>query len=128
VGARGLIWGRLAIAAEGPKCLSFSQRRHDNLTLNRGTLAKGVSAKSVLRRTGIVATPVMAQAHMHHTDGEQTIGMEAAVHLIAMAAKALLILGGAILIGEVVVTSERRLHGQQKRTKQMVAEDTITGR
>ena len=65
----------------------------------------------------------MAQAHMHQTGGEQTIGMEAAVHLIAMAAKALLILGGAILIGEVVVTSERRLHGQQKGSKQMVAED-----
>ena len=70
----------------------------------------------------------MAQAHMHHTGGEQTIGMEAAIHLIAMAAKALLILGGAILIGEVVVTSERRLHGQQKGAKQMVAEDTTSSR
>ena len=70
----------------------------------------------------------MAQAHMRHPSGEQTIGMEAAVHLIAMAAKALLILGGAILIGEVVVTSERRLHGQQKRPNQMAAEDTIPSR
>ena len=69
----------------------------------------------------------MAQAHMHHTGGEQTIWMEAAVHLIAMAAKALLILGGAILIGEVVVTSERRLHGHQKGAKQIV-EDTMTSR
>jgi hypothetical protein len=64
---------------------------------------------------------------MHHTGGEQTIGMEAAIHLIAMAAKALLILGGAILIGEVVVTSERRLHGQQKGAKQLT-DDSITGR
>jgi hypothetical protein len=70
----------------------------------------------------------MAQAHLHHHDGGQTIGMEAAIQLIAMAAKALLILGGAILIGEVVVTSERRLHGQQKRAKQMVAEDGLTSR
>ena len=69
----------------------------------------------------------MAQAHMHHTGGDQTIGMEAAVHLIAMAAKALLILGGAILIVEVVVTSERRLHGHQKGAKQIV-EDTMTSR
>lgn len=69
----------------------------------------------------------MAQAHMHHTGGEQTIGMEAAVPLIAMAAKALLILGGAILIGEVVVTSERRLQGHQKDAKQIV-EDTMTSR
>ena len=44
-----------------------------------------------------------------------------------MAAKALLILGGAILIGEVVVTSERRLHGQQKGPKQL-ADDAIPGR
>jgi hypothetical protein len=64
---------------------------------------------------------------MHPTGGEQTIGMEAAIHLIAMAAKALLILGGAILIGEVVVTSERRLHGQQKGAKQL-ADDAITSR
>ena len=69
----------------------------------------------------------MAQAHMHHTGGDQTIGMEAAVHLIAMAAKALLILGGAILIVEVVVTSERRLNGHQKGAKQIV-EDTMTSR
>ena len=94
MGSGDLIWSCLAIAPQGPKCLSLSQRRHDNLSLNRGTLAKGVSAKSALRRTGIVATPVMAQAHMHQTGGEQTIGMEAAVHLIAMTAKALLILGG----------------------------------
>ena len=69
----------------------------------------------------------MAQAHMHPTGGEQTIGLEAAVHRIALAAKALLILGGAILIGEVVVTSERRLHGQQKGPKQL-ADDAIPGR
>ena len=69
----------------------------------------------------------MAQAHMHHTGGEQTIGIEAPLHLIAMAAKALLIRGRAILIGEVVVTSERRLHGHQKGAKQIV-EDTMTSR
>jgi hypothetical protein len=54
--------------------------------------------------------------------------MEAAIHLIAMAAKALLILGGAILIGEVVVTSERRLHDQKKRPQQMVASDAMSTR
>jgi hypothetical protein len=63
---------------------------------------------------------------MHHHAARETIGMEAAVHLIAMAAKALLILGGAILIGEVVVTSERKLHGQHKRAEQLPAEDGLT--
>ena len=70
----------------------------------------------------------MAQAHMHRSEGERTVGMEAAIHLIAMAAKALLILGGAILFGEVVVTSERRLHDQKKRPQQMVASDAMSTR
>ena len=70
----------------------------------------------------------MAQAHMNQHSGGPTVGMDAAVHLIAMAAKALLILGGAILIGEVVVTSERRLHGQTKRPQQMVGEDSMAAR
>lgn len=45
------------------------------------------------------------------TDAElqRSMALQAGIHLISMAAKALLVLGGAVLLGEVVAGPGRRL-------------------
>ncbi|MEY3735030.1 MAG: hypothetical protein RLZZ624_88 [Cyanobacteriota bacterium] len=48
-------------------------------------------------------------------DLQRSVALQAGMQLIAMAAKALLVLGGAVLLGEVVTGPGRRLirHGQR---------------
>ena len=47
-------------------------------------------------------------------DLQRSMALQAGIHLISMAAKALLVLGGAVLLGEVVAGPGRRIvsHGQ----------------
>ncbi len=49
------------------------------------------------------------------TDLQRSMALQAGLHLISMAAKALLVLGGAVLLGEVVTGPGRRLISQGHR-------------
>lgn len=48
-------------------------------------------------------------------DLQRSMALQAGIHLISMAAKALLVLGGAVLLGEVVAGPGRRMisHGHR---------------
>lgn len=43
------------------------------------------------------------------SDLQRSMALQAGIHLISMAAKALLVLGGAVLLGEVVAGPGRRM-------------------
>lgn len=58
--------------------------------------------------------PMATQAPVE-ADLQRSVALQAGMQLIAMAAKALLVLGGAVLLGEVVTGPGRRLirHGHR---------------
>lgn len=53
----------------------------------------------------------MTHPSPNDTDLQRSMAMQAGLHLISMAAKALLVLGGAVLLGEVVAGPGRRVFG-----------------
>jgi hypothetical protein len=51
----------------------------------------------------------MAHSSPTEADLQRSMALQAGLHLISMAAKALLVLGGAVLLGEVVAGPGRRV-------------------
>jgi hypothetical protein len=59
----------------------------------------------------------MAHPSPTESDLHRSMALQAGIHLISMAAKALLVLGGAVLLGEVVAGPGRRIlsHSHSQR-------------
>lgn len=51
----------------------------------------------------------MTTTRLHHEHAHASPGLEVGLQLVTMAAKALLILGGAVLLGEAVAEPARKL-------------------
>lgn len=57
----------------------------------------------------------MAPTTSTEADLQRSLALQAGIHLISMAAKALLVLGGAVLLGEVVAGPGRRIISHSHR-------------
>jgi hypothetical protein len=70
----------------------------------------------------------MTHPDLHASDVHRSLAFEAGLHLVALAAKALLVIGGAVLLGEVVAGPGRRLLGAKAHPHSPAgspAEDTV---
>ena len=59
--------------------------------------------------TEVAAALVMTRSHFHPDDLRHSAAQETALHMITMAARALLMIGTAILVGEAVVGPGKKL-------------------
>ncbi len=83
----------------------------------------GSCGQAHLLRTAVNTEGVMKQATMSETSRSQVATQDVALHMITAAAKILLMLGTAILIGEVATGPARKLLDARSNHRRSVNED-----